>query len=179
MQTRGHKLRDGQVLIVREAVPDDAPAILRFAEATAGESDFLTFGPGEFGYTEAQERAFLGTYEGAHDRLFLIGLVDDAIVSLLSFTNGERPRTRHAGWFGLSVRKAFWGRGVGSLMLDALIAWAQAGGVITKIDLRVRTDHERAIALYQRRGFVVEGTITRAVRIRGEYFDQYWMGLAL
>ena len=47
---------------------------------------------------------------------------------------------------------------------------------MTKINLRVRTDHERAIALYKKKGFAIEGTITRAVRIRGEYFDQYWMG---
>jgi RimJ/RimL family protein N-acetyltransferase len=77
------------------------------------------------------------------------------------------------------VRKAFWRRGIGSLMLDALLAWAQAGGVITKINLQVRIDHEHAIALYARKGFVVEGTITRSVRIRNEYFDQYWMGRQL
>jgi RimJ/RimL family protein N-acetyltransferase len=40
----------------------------------------------------------------------------------------------------------------------------------------VRTDHDRAIALYKSKGFAIEGTITRAVRIKGEYFDQYWMG---
>jgi RimJ/RimL family protein N-acetyltransferase len=179
MQTRGFSLDHGDVLIIREAVPEDARRVLTFAEATSRESDFLSFGPGEFGYNEAQERAFIHDCESSSTRLFILGEIDDTLVSVLTFATGDRPRNRHTGEFGVSVRRNAWGRKVGSLMIDALIAWAQSGGVITKINLRVRTDHTRAIALYKRKGFAVEGTLTRAVRINGEYFDQFWMGLEL
>jgi len=176
MQTRGHRLDKGDVLIIREAVPDDAPRVMAFAEATSRESDFISFGPGEFGYTETHERAFIRECELSPGSLFILGEIDDALVSVLTFSAGERPRHRHAGEFGVSVRRPAWGRGIGGLMIDTLIGWAQNGGNITKINLRVRTDHERAIALYRKKGFAIEGTITRAVRIKGEYFDQYWMG---
>jgi RimJ/RimL family protein N-acetyltransferase len=179
MQTRGFPLDHGDVLIVREAVPEDARRVLAFAEATSRESDFLSFGPGEFGYNEAQERAFIHDCESSSTRLFILGEIDDTLVSVLSFAGGDRPRTRHTGEFGVSVRRSAWGRKIGALMIDALIAWAQSGGLITKINLRVRTDHARAIALYTRKGFAVEGTVTRAVRIKGEYFDQVLMGLEL
>ena len=53
MQTRGHRLDKGDVLIIREAVPDDAPRVMAFAEATSRESDFISFGPGEFGTRKA------------------------------------------------------------------------------------------------------------------------------
>jgi RimJ/RimL family protein N-acetyltransferase len=179
MQTRGHRLDKGDVLIVRQAVPDDAPRIMAFADVTSRETDFLSFGPGEFGFTEAQERAFIHDCELSSTSLFLVGEIDDEVVSVLTFSAGNRPRNRHTGEFGVSVRKAAWGRGIGALMIDTLIAWAQAGGIVSKIDLRVRTDHARAIALYSRKGFAIEGTITRASRLRGQYFDQYWMGLQL
>ena len=39
-------------------------------------------------------------------------------------------------------------------LIDTLVVWAQGGGVVTKLNLRVRTDHVRAIALYERKGFV-------------------------
>jgi RimJ/RimL family protein N-acetyltransferase len=100
-------------------------------------------------------------------------------MAVLTFSAGDRPRNRHGGEFGLSVRRSAWGRTIGSLMIDTLIAWAQSSGVITKINLRVRTDHARAIALYKHKGFAIEGTLTRAVRINGQYFDQFWMGLEL
>jgi RimJ/RimL family protein N-acetyltransferase len=179
MQTRGHTLANGQVLIIREAVEDDAAHALAFAEATAHESDFLSFGPGEFGHTEAQERAFIRACAGSPNRLFIIGLIDDALVSLLHFTPGDRPRQRHTGELGLSVRRPYWGMGIASLMLETLVGWAQQGGVVTKINLRVRHDHARAIAIYERQGFVTEGTITRAVRVGGRYYDHVWMGLEL
>lgn len=179
MQTRGHALADGQVLIIREAVDTDAPEALAFAEATGRESGFLSFGPGEFGFTEPQERAFIRDCAASDSHLFIVGHIDDTLVSLLSFTPGTRPRLRHAGEFGLSVRRPYWGLGIGSCMVDALLTWAQRGGVITKINLRVRSDNARAIALYERKGFTVEGTLTRAVRVDGRYYDDLLMGRAI
>lgn len=56
--------------------------------------------------------------------------------------------------------------------------WARASQV-TKINLRVRTDNQRGLALYLSRGFLIEGTLSRQMLIRGEYFDNHCMGLQL
>jgi len=79
----------------------------------------------------------------------------------------------------MTVRKRYWGLGIGSLLLDALIEWAREGGVIKKINLRVRADNGRAIALYQSKGFVNEGTIRKEIFLNGTYFDNHLMGLEL
>jgi RimJ/RimL family protein N-acetyltransferase len=179
MQTRGHTLSNGKVLIVREATPDDASSIITFLEAMSAESDNLTFGPGEFGYSEAHERAFIRDCEAADNRLFLVAFIDDAFIGMVTFTGGDRPRLRHSGEIGLVVSKAHWDKGIGSILLDSVVQWAQGGGAVTKLNLRVRTDHARAVALYESKGFRIEGTITRALRIRGGYFDHYWMGMEI
>jgi len=64
-------------------------------------------------------------------------------------------------------------------MLDALLDWARGTQIITKVNLRVRTDNVRAIALYLRKGFALEGTIRQAIQIDGTYYDHHWMGLEL
>jgi RimJ/RimL family protein N-acetyltransferase len=176
MQTRGYRLKDGKVLIIRAAIPYDAPSILTFVEALSGQTDFLTFGPGEFGYNEAQERAFIRNVELSPNALFLIAFIDDVLVGILTFNGGDRPRVRHTGELGLMVPKGHWGKGIGSLLLDTLVRWAEEGGIVTKLNLRVRTTNTRAIALYERKGFVVEGTMTRSTKIGDTYFDSYWMG---
>ena len=79
----------------------------------------------------------------------------------------------------MSVRKQYWGLGIGSLMLDTLIAWAQDTQIVKKINLRVRTDNQRAIRLYERKGFVIEGTSRKEILLDGSYFDHHWMGLEL
>jgi RimJ/RimL family protein N-acetyltransferase len=45
--------------------------------------------------------------------------------------------------------------------------------------LRVRTDNQRAILLYERKGFAKEGTIRKEILLDGKYFDHHWMGLEL
>jgi RimJ/RimL family protein N-acetyltransferase len=179
MQPRKHQFRNGLVLVIREAVPEDARALLDYVESISGESDFLSFGPGEFKLTEEEEAEFLQRCRDTDNQLYLVGLVDDKLVSTLTFSGGRRPRLRHSGEFGVSVRKQYWGLGIASLMVDTLIAWARESGIVKKIDLRVRTDNQRAVSLYQRKGFVIEGTIRKEIFLDDQYFDHHWMGLEL
>jgi RimJ/RimL family protein N-acetyltransferase len=174
-----HTLKTGETLVIREATALDAAAVIDYVHAISGESDFLSFGPGEFGIPVDQEAKILQRFHEVDNQLYLLGLLDDQIVSALSFSGGHRPRTRHTGEFGLSVRRAYWGLGIGSRMLDALLAWARETRILRKINLRVRTDNPRAIALYKRKGFVLEGTISRAILIDGIDYDHHCMGLEI
>lgn len=178
MEPSTHYLRNSsRTLLIREAVPEDARAILDYLAVIGGESDFLTFGRGELQITEPEEQAILRKFCEAENQLFILGLLDDVIVSTLSFSAGTRARIRHTGEFGMSVRREHWGKGIGSLMLDRLIAWGRENTIIAKINLHVRTDNLSAIRLYERKGFVVEGTISRGTCIDGTYFNQHCMGL--
>ncbi|HCP31854.1 TPA: N-acetyltransferase [Candidatus Acetothermia bacterium] len=179
MEPRNYELKNGRVLLIREAAVEDARAVLDYVEGISGESDFLSFGPGEFELTEPEEENFLRKYRDSDNQLYILGLIDNTIVAALSFSAGRRPRVRHSGEFSMSVRKQYWGLGIGSLMLDRLIDWARATRIVKKINLRVRTDNQRAIVLYKRKGFVIEGTIRREVFLDGKYFDHHWMGLEL
>jgi len=40
-----------------------------------------------------------------------------------------------------------------------------------------KIENERAIQLYNKLDFVIEGTLTWAIKIDGTYFDEYSMGL--
>jgi RimJ/RimL family protein N-acetyltransferase len=53
------------------------------------------------------------------------------------------------------------------------------GGAVTKINLRVRSDNVRAIALYERKGFEREGLLRRGMRVDDVYYDLLAMGLCL
>ena len=179
METRKHELKNGRVLLIREVAVNDARAVLDYVKGISGESDFLSFGPGEFELAESEEEDFIRKCRASDNQLFILGSIDDTIVATLNFSGGRRPRVRHSGEFGMSVRKQYWGLGIGSLMLDTLIAWARDTQIVKKINLRVRTDNQRAIRLYERKGFVIEGTIRKEILLDGSYFDHHWMGLEL
>ena len=174
---QNHTLPNGQTLLIREALPEDAAAVLQYVHAVSGETDFLGFGAGEFQLTEAEEANVLQGYHNADNQLYLVGLIEGAIVAVITFAAGRRARTRHCGEFGMSVRRGYWGLGIGGAMLDELIAWARDSQVVSKINLRVRSDNQRAIRLYTRKGFVQEGTIRNDVKLNGIYYHSDIMGL--
>ena len=76
---------------------------------------------------------------------------------------------------GIGVRSSHWGRGIGTALMSALTEAADRWLNIQRIELTVFTDNARAIALYRRFGFVVEGT-HRAFALRdGAYADVHAM----
>jgi len=179
MVNNNYELNDGRLLHIREVTVADAAALLQYIGDVSGESDFLTFGPGEVDRMLAQEEDFIRNSLEADNQLFIQGSIGETIVSVLHFSGGSRPRLRHSGEFGMSVRKPYWGLGIGSLILDTLIAWARATQIVKKINLRTRTDNQRAILLYEGKGFLNEGTIRSEIFIDGTYYDLHWMGLEL
>ena len=62
--------------------------------------------------------------------------------------------------------------------MNMLIQEAKDRG-ITKINLKVRADNERAKALYKKFGFVKEGYTTRMLKVGDAYFDGELWGLML
>jgi L-phenylalanine/L-methionine N-acetyltransferase len=88
---------------------------------------------------------------------------------------GDSPRRRHVLGLGMTVAKAWQGRGVGSALMAALTDYADRWAGVLRVELNVYTDNARAIALYRRFGFVEEG-IGRAYALRdGVYVDALMM----
>jgi RimJ/RimL family protein N-acetyltransferase len=54
--------------------------------------------------------------------------------------------------------------------MTAALGHAARSG-ITRVELEVRADNERAVGLYKRMGFAGEGTVRDGMRFDGEYFD--------
>ena len=173
---RALRTPDGREVRLRPADPDDAPAILAYLTRVGAETANLSFGAEGPPTGEEEERAFLARVRASDNALFVLAECDGEIVGAVSFQGGNRRRTRHVGEFGISVARAFWSAGVGRALLEALLAWAAAGGVVRKINLRVRADNARAIALYERYGFAVEGRTTRDLLLDGEFHDARSMG---
>lgn len=155
---------------------DDAAEMIRYLKSVGSESDNLTFGSEGLPVTEEQERKFLSSI--GPNAYFVIAVDDDGRITGDAFLERGPRRLHHAAELGISTLKEYWGRGIGSRLMEELIAYAKENG-ITKINLRVRADNERAKVLYKKFGFVKEGDDRRMMEIDGEYFDGEHWGLVL
>jgi len=179
MFPRTFTLKNGQSLIIREAEKVDAKTLLNFINYVAGETDFLTFGENEFFMKGSELAEFIHKCEKTANMLMLVGDVKGELAGSLSFRGGERQRIEHTGEFAITVARKYWGQGIGTRLIETLIAWAKESGIIRKINLRVHENNRRAIKLYYRLGFVKEGFISREYLIDGKLYGNVFMGLSL
>lgn len=105
----------------------------------------------------------------------LVATVAGEVVGNIGLTRFTRPRRAHVGEIGMAVRDDWQGKGVGSALLEAALDLADNWLGMRRIELHVHADNERAIALYRKFGFELEGT-HRAYAIRnGVYVDSLSM----
>lgn len=59
-------------------------------------------------------------------------------------------------------------------MLQEALSWASAAGLL-RLELNVHTTNDRAVALYKRFGFQIEGTRRASMLVAGQVRDEYLM----
>jgi len=165
-------------LEIRKAQTSDAALILDYLNRVGGESDNLLFGAGEFTLTVEQEEKMIEQLNGSKASVMLLGLMDGDIVSIGSVQGSERPRIAHHGEIALSVSKSYWGQGVGTQMMEALIQFGKTAG-LELLHLGVRADNLGGVRLYEKVGFRTFGTFPKFFKINGEFFDKMLMALEL
>jgi putative acetyltransferase len=114
----------------------------------------------------------------AHDAVQFVALDGDTVVGWADIFPSWAAAVAHVGQLGMGVLPAWRGRGLGRRLLEACIAKAWAQG-LTRIELEVRADNHKAIALYQKLGFVHEALKHRAMRFDGVYHDAVQMSLLM
>jgi RimJ/RimL family protein N-acetyltransferase len=179
MYSRIWKLKDGRDVLIREAEGSDSRQVLDYLEVVSAETDFLTFAPGEFGLSENQESEYLENCRSTNSCLYLLAFIEENLVGVLSYSAGKRSRVRHTGELSASVLQSYWGIGVAPALIDSLVEWARATKIVKKINLRARGDNHRAIELYARKGFKIEGIVKKEIFVNGIYYDNLLMGFEI
>lgn len=171
-----YDLKNGKKLEIRKICDRDAFEIVDVWTRIGGETENLTFGREDFYFTPEQQKNFINNIMYRENCLYICGLLDGKIVSVLSFITSNNKRLMHRGDLGIGVLKDYWGIGVGNALMDYFFRWAVSSGTIKKVDLEVREDNTAAIALYNRWNFETEGKIERGLCIDGRFVDLYHMG---
>jgi GNAT superfamily N-acetyltransferase len=118
--------------------------------------------PSAFGSTLARERSLTpGDWrERLRRRSTFAARARHGHVGLAAGIEGDEPG--HAELVGMWVHPHWRGRGVGDLLVDAVVEWAAARGH-DALTLWVSVGNDRAEALYARHGFARTGT-TQPIR---------------
>jgi len=161
-------------IAIRQAEPADASALFNLAETTSAETEFLLRQPGEGPRTAAAWRDILASQQTGDGNIMLVAAAGGRLVGHCGLYRGEFARNRHTATIGIAVRQSHVGRGLGGRLLTAAIDRAATAG-ITRIELTVMPDNDRAVRLYRGHGFVVEGRKRGSVTLRDGPVDEIMM----
>ena len=155
-------------ITLRRSTPRDASAIATIMGDPAVLPNLM-----QLPYTSEdiwRERLAANDLPGKTD-LSLVAERDGVVVGSAGLHPAPQTRRRHVAHLGISVAHQAQGQGVGSALMRGLCDYADHWAHILRLELTVFVDNARAIALYERCGFVHEGR-HRAYALRhGVYVD--------
>lgn len=161
-------------MIIRAATIDDAKPVVEFLRKFRAENLQTVL------WREAipsihEEARFISRLND-ESGVMLIAVNGNVVIGCLTAEVQRHPQLRHSCEFGISVLHAHRSAGVGSALVDGLLAWSIAKR-IRRVELKVFSNNPGAIRLYQRLGFREEGRKTQAVYVEPDYVDLIEMAL--
>ncbi|MDZ5606168.1 GNAT family N-acetyltransferase [Bacillus pseudomycoides] len=166
--TASYTIRTGRV--------GDSEATLDIQKSVVSEGHFLISLPEEFKKTSSEQREWVqGVLENEKETL-IVAEKDGEVVGWIVFLTENKKRLSHTGSFGIMIRKNYRGLGIGKMLLQALLDWAEKNPLIEKISLGVFSTNYSAISLYKKMGFIEEGRKIKEFKMNdNEYVDDILM----
>lgn len=166
-------------VIYRRAQESDAGKIVDFYNFVGGETSYLSFEKDEYPMNVKEQEEEIRSLEGKKASIMLLAMDGEEIAGIATIHSSAKIKARHDGELGIVVAKKYQGQGIGTELIRQLIDWAKGNGVTTRISLDTRADNVKAVELYMKFGFVVEGCRKNSTLLDGKYYDLYVMGMML
>ena len=159
---------------IRTAQKVDAAKLIEHRRQIMAETPYMLFEPGELTKTAEDEEARITRLCAGGNSTILVAEDGAEIVGNLTAVGGDVRRLKHSATLAIGVTRSHWGQGIGGELLGTAVAWASSAG-LHRLELTVHTTNLRAIGLYLKHGFEVEGLRRRSLKVDGLYVDEYLM----
>lgn len=172
------QLKDGAKVLLRPELVTDLEMLWEMFSTLSQES--LRFLPNPF--TRERIEGWVNNID--YNRVLpIVAIVREPsgrerIVASATLRFHQDEASRHKTGFGITVHDDYQNRGLGTIMTQYMIEIAHRKG-LKKVYLLVTTDNERAIHVYNKCGFKIEGRLKKEHYTNGEYGDDYRMAIIL
>lgn len=163
---------------IREVEISDYKGLLDVLKTAMNETDFLSCSGTELNLDYEDEKKYINDLKLSKNRKMFVAIYQGKLVGSIDFRGSNLKKSRHYGSIGLLVLKKYWSKGIGTKLLDKVIDWGKRNE-IKKINLEVAANNNRAIQLYERKGFKLEGNIEMARYVNGIFIDLLIYGLKI
>lgn len=161
-------------IAVRRALDTDGPALVELRRTLFRETEYMLWEADEFTQSAEDESRRVARLNARANSLVILAEEGSTPIGLLTAVGGEVRRLRHSATLALGVARSHWGQGAATRMLEQVVAWSGSAG-LHRLELTVHTTNLRAIEVYLRAGFRVEGLRRHSLLVGGHHVDEYLM----
>ncbi|MGF7087721.1 RimJ/RimL family protein N-acetyltransferase [Kroppenstedtia sanguinis] len=162
-----------QRVVIRQARrEEDAPELRQRLARVIRERVYLDETPDSLPDSQEQKEEIKQIQDAGG--MYAVVKVDGIIAGTAQLRKGSRGVSDHTATFRTWLIPGYRGMGLGKKLMEYTIDWAQDNN-LEKINLDVWSNNERAIRLYRKYGFRLEGNRRRQGILNGEYVDEIFM----
>jgi len=168
----------GLEILVRRATEEDAEALIALGKLTLESyREFVLTTPEEFNPSLEQEKEFIRSHN-VPGGFLAVAEAGKKLIGLVHLKPAAKKKIAHTGEFAIAVAPGYIEQKIGSALMDCLVDWAKSEPGIEKVILNVMQENKRAIHIYKKMGFVVEGVNVKALKqADGTYTNNVQMAL--
>lgn len=157
IKERQQRLENGTIVVLRSPDVKDALQIVNHLRQTSGESEYMARYPEEIRRSEQVEQEFLSRVAKNEKAFMVCAVINGIIVANAGISEvASYEKYCHRAEFGISVKKAYWGLGIASMMMPVILETAKKVG-FEQLELEVAKENQRAVSLYEKFGFTTYG----------------------
>jgi RimJ/RimL family protein N-acetyltransferase len=164
--------------VLRIAGLGDAAALMKLKQRLDEQTSFMLLESDERDVSIPTLAGHLAEVSRSENSVVIVADRQGDLVGYLELVGGRFRRNRLTTHVIIGVLAEASGKGLGRRLLEEGKRWATARG-LHRLELTVMAHNHRAIALYERMGFVHEGRRVECLLIDGEFFDELYMAMTL
>jgi len=170
-------LKTGEMLVLCNPTNDDAQGCADHANAIMQETNFVLANMASGLKTVEDEIKWFDSVKNSPRQTIVLAKLDEKIVGIGNVSGSSKNRIRHRCQIGISVQKAYWGKGIASKIMQELIDFA-ISQEYEQMELEVVDGNTSAQNLYKKFGYVESGRVPNGMKyvdVDNSYADLIFM----
>ena len=164
--------------LIREILVSDAAEFLNLNKKLDVETKFMLFEENERNTTLEEQTKMIESMLNSFNSTIFVFSQDNILVGYIAVVGGKLNRNKHKAHLVLGILEEYCNKGIGTQLFEHMKDWAKEHGM-KRLELTVMAHNKRAIALYKKIGFEIEGEKKFSLIVDGDSIDEYMMGIIL
>lgn len=162
---------------IRERIVDDVGRFCEFITKLDNEAQYMLCEKDERNVSKDIIKRNIENIIDNNDACY-IALNENIIIGFIIAVREKFIRTKHSSKIVVGILEDYCSHGIGYELFQNAFKWAETNG-IKRLELTVITENTRAVNLYKKLGFKIEGLKEMSTLINGKYYDEYYMAKLL